>query len=213
MGGADDQETVEDRTGHVAAVATDDAAHRDLVDRAVRGDGDAWEALYRRAYPKLLAFARRRLDPEGAKDAVAETMRRAVDSIHRYRWEGRAFDAWLFGILRHVITDTHRSQGRSRHVPEAHDRAGAGPLDTLVAAEEHEAVRVAFARLSDADREVLELRVVAGLSAEDAAKVLDRKPGAVRMAQSRALTRLRQLLAEDGFDADGTTLQTMGGAS
>lgn len=194
-------------------MATDDAAHRGLVDRAVRGDGDAWEALYRRAYPKLLAFARARLDPEGAKDAVAETMSRAVDSIHSYRWEGRAFDAWLFGILRHVITDAHRRQGRSRHVPEDHERAGPGPLDTVVAAEEHRAVRTAFARLSDADRDVLELRVVAGLSAEDVAKVLGRRPGAVRMAQSRALTRLRQLLAEDGFDADGATLQATGGAS
>lgn len=204
---------MEDRTGHTAAAATDDDAHRDLVKRAALGDGDAWEALYRRAYPKLLAFARARLDPEGAQDAVAETMSRAVDSIHSYRWEGRAFDAWLFGILRHVITDAHRRQGRSRHVPEDHVQAGAGPLDRLVAAEEHRAVRVAFARLSDADRELLELRVVAGLSADDVAKVLGRKPGAVRMAQSRALTRLRQLLAEDGFDAEGTTLQAMGGGS
>ena len=57
-------------------------------------------------------------------------------------------------------------------------------------------MRQAFARLSDADRELLELRVVAGLSAEEAAAVLGRRPGAVRMAQSRALTRLRRHLGE-----------------
>jgi RNA polymerase sigma-70 factor (ECF subfamily) len=179
------------------------------VDRAVRGDSDAWEELYRRAYPKMLAYARARLDPEGAKDAVAETMTRAVGSIHRYRWEGRSVDAWLFGILRHVITDVHRSQGRSRHVPEGGLGAAAGPLDEVVAAEEHGAVRTAFALLSGAEREVLELRVVAGLSADEVAKVLGRKPGAVRMAQSRALARLRELLADAGFDGE----RAMGGAS
>jgi RNA polymerase sigma-70 factor (ECF subfamily) len=47
-----------------------------------------------------------------------------------------------------------------------------------------------------ADRELLELRVMAGLSSEQTAAVLGRTPGAVRTAQSRALARLRQLLEE-----------------
>lgn len=52
-------------------------------------------------------------------------------------------------------------------------------------------MRAAFAKLSKADRELLELRVVAGLSSEDAAAALGKKPGAVRMAQARALEKLR----------------------
>ena len=65
-----------------------------------------------------------------------------------------------------------------------------------MSAEEAAAVRRAFALLSDDDRELLELRVVAGLSAEESAGVLGRRPGAVRMAQSRALSRLRRHLEE-----------------
>ncbi|MBV9285708.1 MAG: hypothetical protein JO176_13890, partial [Acidimicrobiia bacterium] len=64
-------------------------------------------------------------------------------------------------------------------------------------AEEAAAVRKAFGRLADGDRELLELRVVGGLSAEETAEALGRRPGAVRMAQSRALGRLRRLLVED----------------
>jgi RNA polymerase sigma-70 factor (ECF subfamily) len=45
--------------------------------------------------------------------------------------------------------------------------------------------------LSDDDRELLDLRVVGGLSADEVASVLGKQPGAVRMAQSRALDRLR----------------------
>jgi RNA polymerase sigma-70 factor (ECF subfamily) len=63
--------------------------------------------------------------------------------------------------------------------------------------EEHAAVRRAFDHLSQDDRDLLELRVVAGLSSEEAAYVLQRRPGAVRVAQSRALKRLRTYLAEE----------------
>ena len=173
-------------------------ATSDLVDRARTGDRDAWEALYRRAYPRLLAYAMRRLDADGAGDAVSETMARAVANIGRYRpvpGTG-AFDGWLFGICRHVVLDAQRASGRRGYGPAPETVSDVDPSAGLVSAEEADAVRRAFALLSDDDRELLELRVVTGLSAEETAAALGRRPGAVRMAQSRALSRLRRLLAE-----------------
>jgi RNA polymerase sigma-70 factor (ECF subfamily) len=67
----------------------------------------------------------------------------------------------------------------------------------VVLADEHAAVRRALERLPADDREMLELRVVAGLSSDEVAYVLGMRPGAVRTAQSRALTRLRTYLAEE----------------
>jgi RNA polymerase sigma factor (sigma-70 family) len=173
-----------------------------LVERARAGDADAWEELYRRAYPGLLGYARRRLPSQQAEDAVSETMTRAVAGIGRFAWQGVAFDGWLYGIHRHVVTDAQRTHARS-------PRSGNGseppevasndpcPLETLVHTEELDAVRAAFGRLDPADRELLELRVVGGLSADEVSAVLGKRSGAVRMAQSRALTRLRRLLAEE----------------
>lgn len=166
-----------------------------LVTRARQGDASAWEALYRRAYPGLLAYARRRLDAESARDAVSETMARAVSSIDRFAWNGVGFDAWLFGILRHVVIDAQRSL-TERAIPEDPTPDSPGPLDHVLGAEEAKAVRAAFRRLSEADQEVLELRVVGQLSADEVAAVLGKKPGAVRMAQARALERLRALMEE-----------------
>ena len=54
----------------------------------------------------------------------------------------------------------------------------------------------AFARLRPEERDLLELRVTAGLDAEEVATVLGKRPGAVRMAQARALARLRTFLEE-----------------
>ena len=161
-----------------------------LVERARASDPDAWEVLYRRAYPGLLAYARRRLDGDRAVDAVAETMVRAVAGIERFSWKGSGFDGWLFGILRHVVVDAHRARARHRGEP-IDDGLGPGPLDHVLDGEEAAAVRAAFEALDPDDRELLELRVVAGLSAEAVGSVLSKRPGALRMAQSRALGRLR----------------------
>lgn len=168
-----------------------------LVGRAKTGDASAWELLYRRVYPRLLAYAGRRLDPDQAKDAVSETLARAVAAIDGFEPRAGGFDAWLFGICRHVVLDTYRANARRGSLPPP-DRPllDADPVDGVMRSEEAAAVRLAFERLDADDRELLELRVMAGLSAEEVAAVLGKRPGAVRMAQSRALARLRRHLAE-----------------
>jgi RNA polymerase sigma-70 factor (ECF subfamily) len=179
-----------------------------LVRDARSGDAGAWEALYRRAFPRLLAYARRRLpSDDAARDAVGETMARAVRGIDRFRDDGNGFDAWLSGILRHVVLDAQRSAGRRpvttvAVVTDAPTDA-AGPEELLLSSFDAASVRAAFAQLADADRELLELRVVLGLSADEVASVLGKRPGAVRMAQSRALDRLRALLGAADTEAVG----------
>lgn len=165
------------------------------MERARHGDADAWEALYVGLYPRLLACATRRLGSQLARDAVSETMTRAVAGSRRFR-PGGVFDAWVFGICRNVILEQLRSARRRgggwlEPVSEEPD-----PAEEVEASADRAAVRAAFAELSPADQEVLELRVVGGLSAEAVAQVLHRKPGAVRMAQSRALARLRSTLEQ-----------------
>jgi RNA polymerase sigma-70 factor (ECF subfamily) len=170
---------------------------RHLVALAVANDPDAWEALYRRAYPGLFAYARRRLSSDdAADDAVSEAMIRALDRIASFTWQGAGFDAWLTGILRNVVLEAYRRDRRP--VPVAAFVAGdpGGPLDQVVAEEEHVAVRAAFDRLARHEQEVLELRLVQGLSAEGVGEVLGRGAGAVRMAQSRAVGRLRTFYEE-----------------
>jgi RNA polymerase sigma-70 factor (ECF subfamily) len=165
----------------------------DLLQRVCRLDPDAWEQLYERVYPRLLGYAARRVGRERAADVVADTMARAVGAIDRFDPEGPGpgVEAWLFGICRNVVADVHRRaarhDGRSWPVEVPIDEVGAKVEND----EEAAAMRQAYARLSDEDREVLDLRVVGGLSADDVANVLGRQPGAVRMAQSRALQRLR----------------------
>lgn len=180
----------------------DDADLRALTDRAKAGDPDAWESLYRRTYPKLYTFARRRLPSDDvADDAVSETMIRALDGIDRFQWTGAGIDGWLFGILRNVLYETYRHQRREPVVELDERRAPVAAPDAEPSLQHERAlqgdvVRTAFERLNESEREVLELRVVGELSAEQVGAAMGKKPGAVRTAQSRALNRLRIYLLE-----------------
>ncbi|HEX3005666.1 MAG TPA: sigma-70 family RNA polymerase sigma factor, partial [Angustibacter sp.] len=71
-----------------------------------------------------------------------------------------------------------------------------GPEDLAVLASDAERARALLAQLPETQREILTLRVAAGWSADETARALGMSAGAVRVAQHRALGRLRQLAEE-----------------
>jgi RNA polymerase sigma-70 factor (ECF subfamily) len=169
-----------------------------LVEQARAGQVRAWEQLYRLFYPRLLAFAVQQVGPDRAADAVSDAMVRAVGKIDRFSWRGAGFEGWLFAILRNVLIDGHRRDRRWSRlalVPEPNDTRD--PDEGLAADEEARQVRAAFGRLRREDQELLYLRVVLGLPSEEVAAIVGKRSGAIRMAQSRALDRLRDLLWSD----------------
>ena len=176
----------------------DDDGLRELVELAAQNDADAWEALYRRSYRRLFSFARRRLfDDQAADDVVSETMTRALDGIGGFTWRGGGFDAWLYGIARNVVAESGRARQRMASGPPIDlPSSERGPEDQAIAAGDSAALRLAFERLAADDQEVLELRIQGGLSAQEVGALIDKRPGAVRMSQARALVRLRTMYEE-----------------
>ena len=169
---------------------------RALAAGAKHHDPTAWETIYRRVYPRLRAYVAGRVGRDHAEDLVNETMARAVSAIDRFECGPAGIDGWLFGIARRVTADHLRHNERERRAigrirPDLDEVA---PGEALELSEEAALVRKQFALLPAAERELLELRVVAGLSSEQCADVLGKRPGAVRMAQSRALANLRRLM-------------------
>jgi RNA polymerase sigma-70 factor, ECF subfamily len=165
------------------------------VEAAKRGDPSAWESAYLLYGRALMGYLMMRLENrDDAAEALSETFARAIDKASSFRGDAFAFRAWLFSIARNVSTDQHRFRARLvviPEIPETDDRPQPSGDDLAILAEDVAEIRRGFARLPQADQEVLWLRVCSGLSAADVGRVLGKKAGAVRMQQLRALDSLR----------------------
>jgi RNA polymerase sigma-70 factor (ECF subfamily) len=165
------------------------------VEAAKRGDPGSWEAAYLAYGRALMGYLMVRLDNrDDAAEALSETFLRAIDKASSFRGDAYAFRAWLFTIARHVSTDHHRRRTRLTVLPEyvdTEDRSQPSGEDLAILHEDVAELRNGFARLSEAEQEILWLRICAGLSAADVGAVVGKRPGAVRMQQMRALESLR----------------------
>jgi RNA polymerase sigma-70 factor, ECF subfamily len=181
-----------------------------MVRDARAGDTHALGRLYDTYRDRVVRFATGRLgDAEKAEDVTSETFESVLRNLGSYR-AGTDFEAWLFTIAHRRVADHFRRRSRRREVEldetvHATDRGGratvagrlpavAGPEEAVLAAERRAEVAGAFRRLRADQQEVLALRVLGGLSAVQAAEVLGKSEGAVRVAQHRALRSLRETM-------------------
>ena len=173
--------------GTQGAVGVDDAAA--LVERAGRGDRDAFGELFRLHHGRVYRLARAHVG-EAADDVVAETFLRAWRGLERYRPTGVSFAAWLYGIARHVVADELRRRSRVRVTAEVPDRSSEPQEDDRLT------LAAAIRRLPERQRQVVELKFLVGLSNEEVGRALGKSPGAVNAIQWRALESLRRMLEE-----------------
>jgi RNA polymerase sigma-70 factor (ECF subfamily) len=183
------------------ALAPEPRARADLHVLAAQGRQDAIEALLRQFRPVIVRYVRARLTPTGHQDeddVAQEVCLALLSALPSYRDMGRPFAAFVFAIAAHKVADAVRGAARSPLpvpvLPDVPDRC-LGPEETAVASLEASQARILLASLPAGQRRLLLLRVVGGLSAADTGYVLDMSPGAVRVAQHRALLRLRALAA------------------
>ena len=175
-----------------------------LVGAAARGEPHAMDSLLRWINPLVVRYCRARLGRQertfaSADDVAQEVCLAVLKALPRFRNQGRPFPAFVFGIAAHKVADAHRAAARNRSdpVPDVPDEAVQvnGPEQQALQAELAGRMDRLLDTLPDKQRNIIVLRVVVGLSAEETAEVVGLTSGAVRVAQHRALTRLRKRLA------------------
>jgi RNA polymerase sigma-70 factor, ECF subfamily len=180
-----------------------------LADLAVRGHPVAIDTLIRQIRPMVVRYCRSRLGHisghyHAADDVAQEVCLAILSALPRYQDMGRPFASFVFGIAAHKVADAMRTAARLavpvEDVPDAPDDRP-GPEETVVAYLEAQRAWALLARLPVNQRELLVLRIVSGLSAEETGRALGMSPGAVRVAQHRALARLRAIAVEESLRA------------
>ena len=186
--------------------ALDDASQRlqGLVAQAVTGDSEATGALLGVVHTMVRRYCRARLSrfpgaAQAAEDVAQEVCIAVLSALPRYRDEGKPFEAFVYRVAANKVADvqrlTYRSPVPHAELPEVVEPDG-GPEDVVLRNAEADLARELLAALPENQRELLLLRVAVGLSAEETGRALGMSAGAVRVAQHRAMQRLRALSAE-----------------
>ncbi|WP_405392762.1 RNA polymerase sigma factor [Streptomyces sp. NBC_01102] len=190
------------RGGEHRRTQVHDVRLREAVERAQQGDEEAFGTAYRIVHPGLLGYVRG-LVGDDAEDVASEAWLEIARDLGRFRGDGAGFRGWTATIARHRALDHLRRQKRRPVISlTEHDALDLpGQTDTAGAVLESLETRRALeriARLPPDQAEAVLLRVVVGLDGPAAARVLGKRPGAVRTAAYRGLRRLAEQMASEG---------------
>ncbi|MFI7089658.1 RNA polymerase sigma factor [Streptomyces anulatus] len=168
------------------------------VSLAQCGDESAFEKVYHLVHPGLFGYVRGLVGAD-ADDVASDAWLEIARDLRRFRGDGVGFRGWTAAIARNRAMDHLRKQGRGPRTSliEQEVLNLPGRADTANAVLEAMSTRTALARIAGLPPEQAEavlLRVVVGLDGPAAARVLGKRPGAVRTAAHRGLRRLAEQL-------------------
>jgi RNA polymerase sigma-70 factor (ECF subfamily) len=183
----------------------DDAAIERLVAEARSGDEWAFGSIFDHYHESVYRFIASRVQrPSDAEDLTQLVFVKVLEALPRYESRGVPFGGWLFRLARNTVIDFVRTRHEHSELESVAERShgDAGPDEIAIVRQELDAVGAALAALTDEQRETIELRFFAGLSARETAEAMGKLEGTVRGLQFRAIAALRREL---GIEAEAIT--------
>jgi RNA polymerase sigma-70 factor, ECF subfamily len=166
-----------------------------VLDAAKLGADWAWAALYGEIAGPVMGFFRSRgvADPE---EAAGEVFFQLARGLVDFEGSEESFRTFVFVIAyKRLLVETRYSNRRLRSVlaDQVLDRVqyDAELMGGVAMSEVPEEVREAFEMLTPDQRDVLSLRIVAGLSVDQVAEVLNRGVNTIKALQRRGMARVR----------------------
>ncbi|MEM7200756.1 MAG: sigma-70 family RNA polymerase sigma factor [Planctomycetota bacterium] len=179
-----------------------------LAEAALQGDADAQDALFRSALPRLTAFVRHRrnallLERCGEEDLVQTVCREAVRDLGAFEYRGpKSFEHWLLARASNKLRNKSRAERAQKRDPARVEDAGSSqmritetPSRAMAQHESQARLAEALDQLPEHYRQIIELIRFEGRSYAEAAAVMGRREGALRMLFTRAIGQLGALLA------------------
>ena len=175
----------------------DDAAVARLVEQARSGDAEAFGRIFDLYHEPVYRFIASRVRrPVDAEDLTQVVFVKALEALPRYEARGIPFGGWLFRLARNTVIDHARTRREHSDLDAIAERVSedGSPDDIVAARRDMDAVAKALGALTPEQREAVELRFFAGLSAREAAAAMGKQEGTVRGLQFRAIAALRRAL-------------------
>jgi RNA polymerase sigma-70 factor, ECF subfamily len=181
----------------------DDPAVVALVNRVVVSrDPNAFGELYDRFVERVYRYLyfRAGSHPE-AEDLTEQVFLKAWEAIGRYRWQGRPFLAWLYRLARNTHIDhvrTHKPTTSLNNDERPVELASSAAAVELARTLDADLLAHALNQLTPDQQQVIVMKFMEGLDNEQIAQSMDKREGAIRALQMRALMSLRRVLEQQG---------------
>lgn len=181
-------------------MAVGEEAFDSVLMAAKAGAEWAWSTIFRDLWGSVAGYLANRGAGE-AEDTASEVFIKVARNIHSFDGDEASFRSWVFVIAHRTLIDDRRYRSRrpeTAEMPEHFSNPGGNvedeAVDQLVTAELLEA----FEKLTTDQRDVLALRMISGLTLEQTAEVIGKRPGAVKALQHRALASLQRQFESEG---------------
>ena len=173
---------------------------KQLIERAIGGEAEAFGLLYDRYQPQIYRFIYLKVGHrEEAEDLTHQAFLSAWQNIEHYEQRAHPFSSWLYRIARNLIIDQYRARKnkreqdlesiaelRSEHSPEL-------IVDTSLRIAN---VKQALQKIHPDYQDIIIMRFIEEMEIKEIAAALGKSVGAVKVAQHRALQKLKETLHE-----------------
>lgn len=170
-----------------------------LVRQAQSGNAEAFSRLYDACVDRVYRYVHFRVsDDETAEDLTSQVFLKAWENLDRYHAGSSPFIAWLYTIARNLVIDHYRTQKETLPLEDVvlHAPGEQNPDEQTELRFELQAMRDSLQTLTDEQQQVLILKFIAGLPNDSIAKVMNKREGAIRALQMRALQALARKMEQ-----------------
>ncbi len=176
------------------------SGEKTILERAQRGDADAFGEIYDSYVPRIFRFAFLKIGSrENAEDLTSETFLRFWTYIRKEEIESDTAEPILYRIARNLIIDSYRkkeiaTQDIDDEVANCLKDERSDFAKELMEREEIREMMEMLKELKDDYREIIILRYVEGFLPEEIAKITGKSKGSVRVLSHRALKSLEKVM-------------------
>ncbi len=174
------------------------ADEKPLIARA-RDDGTAFVQLYRSHYDAVFRYCVHRLfERAKAEDVTSEVFLKVVENIHGFKGNEQQFRCWLYRIATNAVNNHLRKTARrNRLLKVSREQTNSQVADCEEPAEKLAVLREAVFSLKPRYQTIITLRFFENMKLTEIAEVLVSSSGTIRSQLTRALAKLRKILATE----------------
>lgn len=173
---------------------------KDFIESFKSGSSECFNKVFKDFVDPLYQFCYFRLDSkEDAEDLVEEILTKVYKNMTSFDDSKSSLKTWVYSIARNSLIDFIRSKKDNFELSDSIEDESINIDDITETQLNAESLKQALLKLSDFERQLVEMRFISEMSYDEIAVVTGKNSGALRVNLSRTLVKLKHIFADMGI--------------